>query len=70
MPNGRRTLAISEAGTAQFRGAEAQIRQAEQGIAIGIKLGEQPCCRAQRVEEFDDRSRVRLGLLGSRRRAG
>src|SRR3546814_1627157 len=42
----------------EFGGAEAQIRKAEQRVTIGIKLCGQPCRRAKRIEEFDQRNGV------------
>src|SRR3546814_11908357 len=39
----------------------SKVGQAEQRIAVGIKLGREPCRRADRVEESDDRKRVGFG---------
>src|SRR3546814_2940993 len=48
---------------------EAQIGQAEQRIAILIKFGGEPRRRTERVEQFQHRHRVRLGLFVAHRGA-
>src|SRR3546814_9812306 len=54
-----------QAERAEFGTAEPKVGQAEQRIAVGIKLGREPCRRADRVEESDDRSEEHTSELQS-----
>jgi len=49
-----------EREAAEFGTAEAEVREPEQGVAIGVQFGREPRRGPARIEEFDDRNRIAL----------
>src|SRR4051794_2419126 len=46
-------LDLAERETTEFGTAEAKVGKAEQGIAIRVDLGREPCRGTEGIEEFD-----------------
>src|SRR5690606_32309549 len=58
-------LQFSEAETAKLGIAEAKVGKPEQGVAVRIQFGRQPCRGTHGIEQLAYRRGVRLGSAGA-----